>query len=731
VDAERAVLASMLLDARAIERARALVRPSDFHLLAHAKIFDSILAVHDRGERADLITVNDELRKRGDLEAVGGAAAVSGILEFASTAANIEAHVRIVREAARARELKRAAYETIDRIDRGESAEQASTPVASRLNRRDPSARALILVREQHNAVIAEAEAALLRDSEAGLYQRARRLVRIIRDPGAARGGLVRALGLPVVEPLTLDALCARIDHAARCVRQSPGTDREHDVRPPRWVARGVVALERWQFPVLEAVLEAPTLKPDGEVVDRPGYDAATGLLLMPTREFPRIPSDPSSTEVRAAVELLREPFCDFPFVARSDQAAAMAATLSLVARHAIEGPVPLFAWRAPGPGTGKGLGCDVAVCIGTGRTAARTALPSEDEELRKMILAIAFEATPAVLLDNVDRALGSHSLAAALTADEWAGRLLGATATIRAPLRAVWLATGNGLGFRGDLARRVVPIDLDAGLEHPEDRSAFRHPDLLDWVGTHRGALLAAALTILRAYHVAGRPAHSCGPRMGSFEAWDDLVRGACVWAGFGDPLASRERLRNEDDSDLLALRAALTGWCEAFGEGPKTAAEGIAVANDRAESGDSTLRDALLGLTPNRDKLAAAALGHALRRVRGRIAGGLRFETSRRDRANVTLWKVVGAQEMPDMPEMFPAMAQSLSETRTDVGRAGIISGISGISGRVHRAEAAEARSVGGVAWTPPSHPGTAPEPFGTAPSARPSVRRDEEAL
>lgn len=110
VEAERAVLAAMFLDADAIARARVILSPESFYRTAHASIFAAILALADRTEPADLITVSAELRARGLLDAVGGPAALSGILEFATTTANLEAHARQVRIAwAQRRGLRAAA----------------------------------------------------------------------------------------------------------------------------------------------------------------------------------------------------------------------------------------------------------------------------------------------------------------------------------------------------------------------------------------------------------------------------------------------------------------------------------------------------------------------------------------------------------------------------------------------------------------------------------------------
>jgi len=289
--------------------------------------------------------------------------------------------------------------------------------------------------------------------------------------------------------------------------------------------------------------------------------------------------------------------------------------------------------------GTGKGLLADQIARIATGRIAPRTALPKDDTELRKLILIIGLEGAPIVLLDNVNGSLGSQSLAAALTARTWKGRLLGVSASAEMPLDAIWLTTGNNTSFRSDLGRRVIPIDMDPKLEHPEDRSDFAIPDLNGWTREHRPRLLVAALTILHAYTLAGRPRHGA-PRKGSFEAWDDLVRGACIWVGLSDPCAGTQRIRCDADDDVAALRSALTTWHGAFASEPRTASE-VARASDTNQG----LRDALIALT-GREKLDASSLGYALRRVRGRIAGTLRFDSHGTNPDGITRWTV---QETP----------------------------------------------------------------------------------
>ena len=72
------------------------------------------------------------------------------------------------------------------------------------------------------------------------------------------------------------------------------------------------------------------------------------------------------------------------------------------------------------------------------------------------------------------------------------------------------WYGTGNNVQLGADTSRRVCHIRMESPEERPELKSDFRHKELRVYVRKHRGKLLAAALTILRGWHVAGRPTHN-----------------------------------------------------------------------------------------------------------------------------------------------------------------------------------------------------------------------------
>lgn len=105
LEAEESVLGGILLDNTALDRVTELVRVDDFYREAHRKIFRAMLALGERGEPADLVTLAEALRQRGELEAVGGAAALAELADRVPTAANVARYARIVRDKAIQRNL--------------------------------------------------------------------------------------------------------------------------------------------------------------------------------------------------------------------------------------------------------------------------------------------------------------------------------------------------------------------------------------------------------------------------------------------------------------------------------------------------------------------------------------------------------------------------------------------------------------------------------------------------
>ena len=332
----------------------------------------------------------------------------------------------------------------------------------------------LIILRPDLTGVTDEAIDAIAAQPSLGVYVRGRQLVRVARDGSPPECWLERWPGSPVIVPMASAQVLDVLDRASAWVKFD-GRRKEYVAAiPPSWVAQQVGARLEWPLPYLEAVTEMPTIRSDGSILETPGWDQASRLLYEPipgAATWPPVPEQPTGEDVRRGIAMLRDPLEDFPFKAESDGAAAIAVILTLLARHLIHGPVPLMAIRAPTPATGKTLLADVIGIMGTGRVPPVMTMTFESEELRKRVTSLAVEGAALILLDNVSGTLGSDTLAAALTVTDWEDRILGTNTVVRVPLRVVWMVTGNNLGFRRTLGRRVIPIDLDAGVEQPEDR--------------------------------------------------------------------------------------------------------------------------------------------------------------------------------------------------------------------------------------------------------------------
>jgi replicative DNA helicase len=109
VEAEQSVLGSLLIDRDAILRIAPFLRPEDFYRENHAQIYQAILDLFERREPADFLTVCNALEQRGVLEAVGGAAYITSLINAVPTPIHVEHYARIVELAALRRRLIEAA----------------------------------------------------------------------------------------------------------------------------------------------------------------------------------------------------------------------------------------------------------------------------------------------------------------------------------------------------------------------------------------------------------------------------------------------------------------------------------------------------------------------------------------------------------------------------------------------------------------------------------------------
>jgi hypothetical protein len=122
--------------------------------------------------------------------------------------------------------------------------------------------------------------------------------------------------------------------------------------------------------------------------------------------------------------------------------------------------------------------------------------------------------------------------------------------------VKATFLASGNNVRLAGDMPRRCYRVRLDAKCTSPflrtgpEPGRSFTIDDLKSWTKEHRGELLAALLTLVRAWYMAGQPKPTIKP-LGSLERWTITVGGILEHAGIRGFMENATAMYQEADDE------------------------------------------------------------------------------------------------------------------------------------------------------------------------------------
>ena len=338
------------------------------------------------------------------------------------------------------------------------------------------------------------------------------------------------------------------------------------------------------RFRVLNGIVDSPTLRADGSLIDAYGYDPQSGLFAAFDPNGWNIPKQPTREDATIALRRLHEVVEESLFATKQHRAVWVAAVLTIVAREYARGNVPMFAVSANQRGAGKGTLVDMATAIATNRPATKWSPPAgrrsdAEAEEDKRLTTVALNGTRVLCYDNVaaGEPIGTPALDRALTAGAdgsmgvVSGRVLGASVEAKAPWRAVVFATGNNLLTRGDLDRRVLLCRLHTDEIRPESRM-FARQSPVDYCLANRRELLTAALTIVLAHKQAmDRGETSPLPPWGSFVYWSDRIRSAVVWADpeEADPKDTSDEVHAKAHPEQAETLAFLSAWHDRFGGG------------------------------------------------------------------------------------------------------------------------------------------------------------------
>jgi len=370
----------------------------------------------------------------------------------------------------------------------------------------------------------------------------------------------------PEIRPVQKGRIRELLSRAARFEKFTQ--DGAKPIKPPRSIVDSVHARGNWGLDHLEGFVDGACMLEDGSILTTPGYHPDASLYLRHGADLnPADLKSPTQQEAKDARDRLVDLLCDFELVDANRQAhesAWLACLLTILARPAIgEGCTPFFLFDANRPRVGKTRMAELACIIATGRSPNPQPAPSgrdSDSEMRKTITGIARAGVPIVFFDNVKGKLGGSSLELAVTARRWSSRILGESRQWEGNLAVTWIATSNNCTLTPDMTGRTLLCRIETARENPEQRTGFKYPRIMHHVREHRAEYLQDALTMLRAWHVAGRPDHELTP-WGSFEEWSHIIRNAIVHAGGADPCRTRADLADAD-REMTALKDVLDAW-------------------------------------------------------------------------------------------------------------------------------------------------------------------------
>ncbi|MCL6738016.1 bifunctional DNA primase/polymerase [Streptomyces neyagawaensis] len=306
----------------------------------------------------------------------------------------------------------------------------------------------------------------------------------------------------------------------------------------------------------MRAVTHTPIARPDGSILDEPGYDHDTGYLYIPHpgMDVPPIPKNPTIADIQNARELLEYWVCGFPFVTEDDRVNFLGLAITPVIREMVDSAFKFGVFTAPASRTGKSLLAQQLRNLHGG--ICRAATPKNGEEWNKSISSILSSTTgPVVTWDNVKGTIKSPELDSVLTNKEFALRGVGQGTEVVVPNDRIWTMTSNNANLGGDLVQRAIWIKLDAKTSRPENRIGFKIKNLDQWTRDNRGPLVAAMLTLVRAWVHAGRERDELGDVYGY---WRGTVRGILKVAGFKGTFDLDES-KGQDVSDESQAAGAL----------------------------------------------------------------------------------------------------------------------------------------------------------------------------
>jgi hypothetical protein len=467
----------------------------------------------------------------------------------------------------------------------------------------------------------------------------------------------IKGVKIPMIIPITPSYSELLIEKYINFYVPKKGMKSGKSIGVPSGIAKKFIELpaQDLKLPQVNLLLSCPTLRPDGSLLQRPGYDKETGIYLLMKEEWKPINPTPSEEDARAALARLLKLLEHFPFVRECHKSVIIAAILTAIVRHCFR-QTPAFGASAPMYATGKSLLMDIVALILTGKRAPAYHVSGKEDEIDKFLISAMVCGMTIISIDNFNSkaVLKSEALSSFITQEEKMGRLLVTNKIVIAPTNVTVLINGNNLTISEDLTSRTLIAKIDAKKEHPERRKI--ELDLFEYIPIHRQRYVRDALTIIL-YHLNSEPLAQQLPRFGRFEQWSHWIRESLVRLGMEDPCKTLREAAEEDPgrSEIVNfLQACYIAFAnekillrDIIRDAANAASGGIlddTADKKRKATALRALQDILERVAKDKNgTISVKQLENWLRSFKGRIVQGLKIQPTKKKSMYGVKWQIV----------------------------------------------------------------------------------------